>query len=274
MGNGYMKCTDPDNPNKYILLTEGDIKFYEDISGSPTLAAALTQINIYDIAAGGSITSEQRYRGDPDPPQVYVEPKRLRTFDYGGISMDQRIEINDPSVVHSPSTGKCQITVSGGLRAAQGTIVAAAPLAAYRTNTGDTSPAWKIPVSGVVEATAYGYVTNWYSDENSSETSNKYGLTYSLNIGIGTSAGANYWGAGASGSFSDGATHAVQAAVSGASGDYIHISASLSSNGALFSSAGEGYDFGPCFALLGVRCVAGNKILSDNDIFSAVVVGR
>lgn len=48
----------------------------------------------------------------------------------------------------------------------------------------------------------------------------------------------------------------------------------LSSNGALFSSAGEGYDFGPCFALLGVRCVAGNKILSDNDIFSAVVVGR
>lgn len=270
MGNGYMKCTDPVNPNKYILLTEGDIKFYEDISGSPTLAAALTQINIYDIAAGGSVTSEQRYRGDPDPPQVYVEPKRLRTFDYGGISIDQRIEIDDPAVIHSASTGKCQITVSGGLRAAQGSAVAVAPLSGYRTNTNDLSPTWAVPVSGIVQASVYGYVTNWFSDGDVK----KYGISYSLNVGIGTSAGANYWGAGASGSFSDGATHAVQATVSGASGDYLHISASIASNGVLFSSSGEKFDSDPRLVLLGARCVAGNKILSDNDIFSAVVVGR
>ena len=112
--SGYLKCTDPDNPNKYILLTEGDIRFYEDVGGVPTPAAALTQINIYDIASGGSLTPGQRYTGDPEPPQVYLEPKRLRTFDYGGLAMDQRIEIDAPTVVHSPSTGKCQITVNGG----------------------------------------------------------------------------------------------------------------------------------------------------------------
>lgn len=272
MGNGYMKCTDPNNPNKYILLTEGDIKFYEDISGSPTLAAALTQINIYDITAGGSITSEQRYRGDPDPPQVYVEPKRLRTFDYGGISMDQRIEINDPSVVHSPSTGKCQITVSGGLRAAQGSAMAVAPLSGYRTNTDDENPTWAVPASGLSAATVYGCITNWFVIHNDA---NNYGVSYSLNVGIGTSAGANYWGAGASGSFSDGQTHFVQASVSGAVGDYLHIAGHIASNGVAFSSGGgERFDVVPKMSMLGVRCVAGNKILSDNDIFSAVVVGR
>lgn len=269
--SGYLKCTDPDNPNKYILLTEGDIRFYEDVGGVPTPAAALTQINIYDIASGGSLTPGQRYTGDPEPPQVYLEPKRLRTFDYGGLAMDQRIEIDAPTVVHSPSTGKCQITVNGGLRAAAGSAVAVAPLSAYRTNTDELNPAWVVPVSGISGATVYGFITNWIA----SGDYNKYGIRYTLNVGIGaTSAGADYWGASASGSFSDGATHPIQASVSGTSGNYLHISATVASNGALFSSDGETFDCNQLIVLLGARCVAGSRILSSNDMFSAVIVGR
>lgn len=270
--SGYMKCTDPDNPNKYILLTEGDIRFYEDVGGVPTPAAALTQINIYDITSGGSLTPGQRYTGDPEPPQVYLEPKRLRTFDYGGLAMDQRIEIDAPTVVHSPSTGKCQITVNGGLRAAAGSAVAVAPLSAYRTNTDELNPAWVVPVSGISGATVYGIVSNWFW---TSGTYDNYGIRYTLNAGIGaTSAGADYWGAAGSGSFSDGATHFVQASVSGTSGNYLYISANIASNGVRFRSGGEQFDPDPRIDMLGARCLAGSRILSNNDVFSAVIVGR
>lgn len=270
--SGYLKCTDPNDPNKYILLSEGDISFYENIGGVPTLTTALTQINIYDIASGGSLIPGQRYRGTPDPPQVYIEPKKLRTFDYGGISMDQQIEIGDPTVSHSAATGKCQVSVSGGLRSVAGGVVAVAPLSGYRTNSDDDNPTWMVPVSGIAAATVYGYITNWMPG---GDDVSKYGISYSFSAGIGsTSAGADYWGAGASGSFSDGATHLIQTSVSGTAGNYLYIRGTIASNGALFSAAGEAFDAVQRIKLVGAHCVAGNKILSSDDVYSAVIVGR
>ena len=73
---GFLKCVDPDDPNKFLLIRDGEIVFYENINGVPTPVTPMTQIGLYDAAGGESFTPNERYK---EAPEVFVQPRSIRT---------------------------------------------------------------------------------------------------------------------------------------------------------------------------------------------------
>ena len=266
----FLKCVDPDDSNKFVLIREGDIVFYENIGGTPTPVTSITQIGLYDVAAGGSVTPNERYK---EAPEVFVQPRNIRTVDVNALGIDQTIEIDSP-VVTNLGSGKYQISVSGGLKGSAAGYTAVAPLEIYRTNSDDANPTWAVPVSGITEATVYGYVSGYFKVYGT-QSSSFYGLNYTFRAGIGVyQNGPDYWGTAATGSYNGAGRQQVIASVSGAAGNYLHIAGNLS-QGASISVSGFQVDrYTPLIKLLGTRCKSGGNVISGDAVFTAAVVGR
>ena len=253
-----------------MLIREGDITFFEDVNGMPTPITAITQVGLYDIESNENVIPNERYK---ETPEVFVQPRSIKTFEISGIDVDQSIEINTPTITPL-SAGKYQISVSGGLKTAAGGYTAVAPLEIYRTNSDDSNPTWAVPVKGITSATVYGYVSGRIKVYQSGNTS-FYGINYSVRTGIGTyQNSANYWGTVVSGNHRQTGRTQVIASVSGAVGNYLHIAATLASDGSSMSISGNEIDREPSFKLLGARCSGGGAAVSGNAVFTAVVVGR
>lgn len=264
----FLKCADPDDPNKFVLIQDGEIVFYENINGVPTPVTSLTQIGLYDVTAGESFTPSERYK---ETPEVFVQPRTIRTVDVNALGIDQSIEIDSPTVT-SLGSGKYQISVSGGLKGSAAGYTAVAPLEIYRTNSDDVNPTWAVPVSGITEATVCGYVMNFFAQ---SYMSNLYGISYTVRAGIGQyQSGPDYWGTAATGSHRKTGYTQVSASVSGNAGNYLHIAANLASDGSVVASSSNNVDMAPRFMLLGARCHGGGDAVTNSAVFTAVVVGR
>ena len=104
---GFLKCVDPDDPNKFLLIRDGEIVFYENINGVPTPVTPMTQIGLYDAAGGESFTPNERYK---EAPEVFVQPRSIRTVEINGAGIDQMIEIDAPEIT-GLSAGKYQINI-------------------------------------------------------------------------------------------------------------------------------------------------------------------
>ena len=267
---GFLKCVDPDDPNKFLLIRDGEIVFYENINGVPTPVTPMTQIGLYDAAGGESFTPNERYK---EAPEVFVQPRSIRTFEINGAGIDQMIEIDAPEITDL-SAGKYQINISGGLKGSSAGYTAVAPLGIYRTNSDESNPAWAVPVSGITEATVYGYVSGYFKIYGT-EYSSFYGLNYTFRVGIGEyQSGPDYWGTAATGSYNGAGRQQVIASVSGAAGNYLHIAGNLT-RGAGISVSGYQIDRAvPRLSLLGARCRGGGSSMFGDAIFTAVVVGR
>lgn len=260
---GFLKCVDQDDPNKFLLIRDGEIVFYENINGAPTPVTPMTQIGLYDVTAGNSLTPNERYK---EAPEIFVQPRSIRTADVNALGIDQAIEIDSPTIANLGS-GKYQISVSGGLKSAAGGYTAVAPLEIYRASGDDENPTWAVPVSGITAATVYGYLRGLFS--------NTYGITYTLRVGIGAyQSGPDYWGTASSGTYNGTGYTLITASVSGSAGNYLHISANLSSSGTTVVSFGSRFSYAPTFSLLGARCTGGGSVIEGNATFSVVVVGR
>lgn len=270
--SSFFKCVDPDDPNKFVLISEGDIIFYENINGSPTPVTSITQANLYDLEAGSTITLDERYL---EAPEVFVQPRNIRTFDINASGIDQSIEIDEPVVTALASgDGKYQVSVSGGLKGSSAGYTAVAPLEIYRTNSDDENPTWAVPVSGITGATVYAYASGYFKNYGSSY-STFYGINYTFRVGIGVyQSGPDYWGTATTGSYSGASRVQVIASASGNAGNYLHISGSLSA-GSTISVSGYHIDRDmPRFWLLGARCIGGGSAVENLAYFTAVVVGR
>lgn len=266
----FLKCADPDDPNKFVLIQDGEIVFYENINGVPTPVTSLTQIGLYDVTAGESFTPSERYK---EAPEVFTQPRTIRTVDVNALGIDQSIEIDSPTVT-SLDAGKYQIQISGGLKGSAAGYTAVAPQEIYRTNSDDANPTWAVPVSGITEATVYGYVSGYFK-VYTTEYSSFYGLNYTFRVGIGVyQSGPDYWGTASSGSYNGAGRQQVVASVSGNAGNYLHIAGNLS-RGSGISVSGYQIDRDvPRLTLLGARCKGGGSAVTNNAVFTAVVVGR
>lgn len=271
---GFLKCVDPDDQNKFLLIRNGEIVFYENVGGVPTPVTPMTQIGLYEAAEGQSLIPNERYK---EAPEVFVQPRSIRTVDVNALGIDQSIEIDAP-VVTSQGAGKYQISISGGLKGSGAGYTAVAPLEIYRTNGDDANPTWAVPVSGITEATVYGTVCGGIKARpNPNDYIHLYGINYTLRIGIGVyQAGPDYWGTAVSGNHRQTGATQVIASVNGAVGNYLHIAANLASDGAILNINGYSVDMDrACFALLGARCKGGGgSEISGSPVFAAVVVGR
>ncbi len=268
---GFLKCVDSDDPNKFLLIRDGEIVFYENINGEPTPVTPMTQIGLYEAAEGQSFTPNERYK---EAPEVFIRPRSIRTVDVNALGIDQAIEIDAP-VVTSQGAGRYQITISGGLKGSGAGYTAVAPLEIYRTNSDDANPTWAVPVSGITEATVYGYVSGRFAVRGA-DYSSFYGINYTFRVGIGKyRSGPDYWGTAAAGNYRSVSALRVSASVSGSAGNYLHIAASLASDGSSLSNvSGHDIDSSPSFRLLGARCRGGGDIEAGGATFAAVVVGR
>lgn len=263
---GFLKCVDPDDQNKFLLIRTGEIVFYENVGGVPTPVTPMTQIGLYEAAEGQSLIPNERYK---EAPEVFVQPRSIRTVDVNALGIDQSIEIDAP-VVTSQGAGKYQISISGGLKGADSGYTAVAPLEIYRTNTDNNNPTWAVPVNGITEAVVYAYVMNCFRNSHY----DGYGINYTLRAGIGVyQAGPDYWGAMVSGNHRKIGYTQISASVSGNAGNYLHITGAIASDGLVFQS-GETVDIEPRLMLLGVRCRGGGSSISGSPSFAAVVVGR
>lgn len=273
----FLKCVDPDAPNKFVLIRDGDIVFYEDINGNPTPVTSITQVNSYNVESGTAFTLPERYRVAPD---VYVMPQQIRTFDAGGVFMDQELDIANPSITAGAASGQYAITITGGLKSSGSSYMAVAPTGAYRSNEENGNPTWAVPVAGIKEAVVYARISGYWATirSSSSQSAYGYGMHYTFRAGIGEyQAGPDYWGANVTGDFTDTSTHIISCSVSGNAGNYLHIAANLSSNSTHVTSAEllDLYeDDAPVMWLLGARCRGGGDWISDNTVFTAVCVGR
>ncbi len=268
---GWFKCADPDDANKFLLIRDGDIVFYENVNGSPTPVTPITQISLHNVTSGGSVTPSARYA---ETPEVFVQPRSIRTFDIDASAMDQTIEIDSPTVTALSNEGQYKISVSGGLTASSG-YTAVAPLETYRTNDDDENPTWAVPVAGITAATVYGYAMGFFQVSGSS-SSTFYAASYTFRAGIGGyQSGADYWGTSATGSCSGSTRVQVAASVSGSAGNYLHIAASFSKGSAISSPSGYYRGYGsPTLRLFGARCKGGGEADDGSPAFTAVVVGR
>ena len=266
----FLKCVDPDDPNKFVLIQDGDIIFYENINGTPTPITSITQVGLYDVTAGENFTPEGRYK---ETPEVFIHPRTIRTIDVNALGIDQNIEIDSPTVT-SLDAGKYQIQITGGLKGSAAGYTAVAPLEIYRTNSDDANPTWAVPVSGITEATVYGYVSGYFKIFGT-EYSSFYGLNYTFRVGIGVyQSGPDYWGTAATGSYNGAGRQQVIASVSGDEGNYLHIAGNLS-RGSGISVSGYQIDRDvPRLTLLGARCKGGGDAVTSDAVFTAVVVGR
>lgn len=264
----FLKCVDPDDPNKFVLIQDGEIVFYENINSAPTPVTSLTQIGLYDVTAGESFTPSERYK---EAPEVFVQPRSIRTVDVNALGIDQSIEIYNLTTT-SLGSGRYQISVSGGLKGSAAGYTAVAPLEIYRTNSDDANPTWAVPVSGITEAMVYGYVMNLFAEAYGATL---YGISYTFRVGIGQyQSGPDYWGASVTGSHRKVGYTQVSASVSGAAGNYLHIAANLASDGSVVASNSNNVDMAPRFMLLGARCKGGGSAETSNAVFTTVVVGR
>ena len=264
---GFLKCVDQDDPNKFLLIRDGEIVFYENINGAPTPVTPMTQIGLYEAAAGQSFTPNERYK---EAPEVFVQPRSIRTVDVNALGIDQSIEIDAPAVT-SQGAGKYRITISGGLKGSGAGYTAVAPLEIYRTNGDDSNPTWAVPVSGITEATVYAYVMNHF---RASHYLHGYGINYTLRIGIGVSQiGPDYWGETVFGNHKKIGYTQISASVSGNAGNYLHITGAIASDGVIFINREE-VDLVPRLMLLGARCRGGGAANAGTPVFAAIVAGR
>ena len=267
---GFLKCADPDDANKFVLVRDGDIVFYENINGAPTPVTSITQVNSYNLESGVAFTPPERYRSAPD---VYVMPRQIRTFNAGAVSMDQELDIETPIVAAGAASGQYTVTINGGLKCGGTGYAAVAPMGVYRSNEDNMNPTWAVPVSGVKEAVVYARVSGFCTSSPYG-----YGLHYIFRAGIGEyQAGPDYWGTNVTGDFADLSTHIISCSVSGNAGNYLHIAANLSSNGTHVTSRellDMHEDNAPVMWILGARCRGGDDLISDGTVFTAVIVGR
>lgn len=275
----YLKCVDPDNANKFVVISDGDIGFYEDVGDSPVLATAITQAGLYTITNGVALNPAERYTTKFGNPQVFLVPQRIKTFVHDGAAINQEININTPSLSVSAS-GVATISVSGGLRGANGNGgVIVVPKNYHRTNSDINTLMWSIPVGGVSTAIVYACVMNWGTkiiptETNYDDESWLTGVDYSLQVGIGGAAGASCYGETVSGAKNDTGVRFISASVSGTAGTHVHVVATARGNNTLLSSALRGSLFRKeLISLLGISCLPGGDLFGSNS-YTALVVGR
>lgn len=103
----YLKCTDPNNEDNYLVMENGKIGIWKKYDGESRLITPLTQLVTMQIIEGSPATLVGRYEAEPS---VFISPKDITVFDGGANSVDQRIEISQPLV---ESLGDGQYSVSG-----------------------------------------------------------------------------------------------------------------------------------------------------------------
>ncbi|EXG78370.1 hypothetical protein [Cloacibacillus evryensis] len=305
---GYLKCVSPDSPNKYVVISEGDIGFYEDVNGSPKLATAITQLGLYSVTNGGTVRTEERFVTKYGMPQVFVSPRSVNIFNVNGIELDQEINIKSP-VVAVDDAGRATFGVSGGLtKKTTGNGSLLVPRIEQRIwhdhndffddfTSGEGyhdyverfSAEWAVPVisakSAVACARVYGNAmrtrlnpqqpTGWEYCTSS--------WNYSLRVGIGNGAGVFSWGTATTGVKPNNADPLlISASVSGSqSGSHVHVKVECSAsqmnvitNSASFYSQWFGGN-NPMIPLY-VNCLPdeGDISASSSGGFTALVVGR
>lgn len=106
-------CRDPDNPNNFIIFTEGRADIYRDVNGAARLFSPLQQIHVSTIKADGSANPlSGRY---DSAPALFIAPSSLKTYDGECRYINQSAEVGDV-FVNSQGDGKYGGGVSGGTK--------------------------------------------------------------------------------------------------------------------------------------------------------------
>lgn len=275
--NGYLRAVDESNRNKGVLIADGDIVFYEDINGVSTPVTAITQMDLYTIKSGVPLTPPNRYKSTDGGPQVFTQPKRVKTFASAAVYADQKIDITTPTVSATGNSGEYQISISGGLKTqeASGVMI---PLTASIRGRGysDAAQTWVFSAPNISAAEVWGSCKGFVLNAYVGNSKYRYtGCTFYLRVGVGaSSSGPDVWGGYNTVSFADAATHDIGASISGVSGNYLFVQVSVASYSSFEGVAkwpvGDGIDL----VLLGARVNVTSNILSDNADYDCVVCGR
>lgn len=297
---GYLKCIDPDNVNKYVVISEGDIGFYEDVDGVPKLATAVTQLGLYNVTNGGSVVTDERFVTKYGMPQVFVSPNSVNVFNVNGVGLDQELNIQSPAV-SVDGAGRASFSVSGGLtKKTTGSGSLLVPSSGQRiwysydgdkntpiTNGEDYvekfAAEWAIPAINAKSASACARVWGNAIRCSSAWQYCSSSWEYSLAVGIGNGASAFYWGTPTSGiKPNDTEPMLVSAAVNGAqSGSHIHVKVECEASTSNVSTSipisyGQQWAIGnnPMLPLY-VNCLPDDgSISAAGSGFTALVMGR
>lgn len=280
----YLKCTDPNNEDNYLVMENGKIGIWKKYDGESRLITPLTQLATMQIIEGSPATLVGRYEAEPS---VFVSPKDITVFDGGANSVDQRIEITQPTVA---ALGDGQYSVSGHKCEVVGTALTSkflpldfsykfVPSITSDTNTSGTNMTWgpvfvpniqsaSIGVSVVfVMLKEYTYYESTYFK---SQTSFKVGVSA-------TKGGAITWGTATVYTCHDGRMFTLFASVN-AAGNYLWLNiqaASLSSTFIASNNMPSPFYFGlESYQFLGGQITTGDAPLVQDGAFDCVVCGR
>lgn len=259
----FLKCAADGAPNDCVVITDGDIRFYDEVNGEPKLSTAITQLGLYSVENGGTVVTNERFVTRYGMPQVFLAPSSLKTFAIEGVELDQGVYIESPSVTVDDA-GRASFGAKGGLVGYPNDDGCGSVLVPrldqrvlYEYN--DYTKDWYDTIPGILNsyywdyAGYYDYVERYYAEwtlpvfsaksasvcasvvGNALRTRKNYqppqgweacaaSWDYSLRIGIGGSLEASIWGDAVTGiKPNDDVPIFVSAYVAGGSGTHVHI---------------------------------------------------
>lgn len=279
----FLKCAAEGTPNDCVVITDGDIRFYDDVNGEPKLSTAITQLGLYGVAHGETVVTNERFVTKYGSPQVFVAPNSLQTFAIEGIELNQGIYIESPNVTVDDA-GRASFDISGGLIGSSRNDSGAALVprldqrVLYEYN--DIIKDWYNTIPGIENsywwdyADYYDYVERYYAEwilpvfsaksasvcacvcGNATRTRKTYqpargwevcssSWNYSLKVGIGGSTEASIWGETVTGiKPKDDAPIFVTAQVTGGNGTHVHISVECEASTENVTPSSSGYGQG------------------------------
>lgn len=280
----YLKCTDPNNEDNYLVMENGKIGIWKKYDGESRLITPLTQLATMQIIKGSPATLVGRYEAEPS---VFISPKDITVFDGGANNIDQRIEITQPTVA---ALGDGQYSVSGHKCEVVGTALTSKFLPldfSYKfippyisaTNTSGTNMTWGPVFVPNIQSASIGvsvvfvmlkqyahYEYNYFK----SQTSFKVGVSA-------TQGGAITWGTATVYTCHDGRMFTLFASVN-AAGNYLWLNiqaASLSSTFISSNNLPSPFYFGlESYQFLGGQITTGDAPLVQDGAFDCVVCGR
>lgn len=252
----FLKCSDVDNGNNAIVISDGEINIYKDINGTPTLFTPLSMITNNAVTVSSSATSTTSLGTYKYSPEVFVFPQKMQTYNANYINAIQEISISQPSISLG-TDGKATISnLSASLYTKAGwyDVFVTQEFGALSDWGGTTTYN-----AGPFYVPNITYANYTYSVQTS------VGYTVTCYVGISSTTSSSIsWGAVASSSGSAQANNYITPAVS-ASGNYIWLQAISNTNH---------YDY--AFVAMGGRVYSngGVAINSDSAILNLVEVGR
>jgi len=89
-----VRCTDPNNVNNFIVLSQGKIGIYKDVAGAARLFTPLKKLGSGTVQSGQT----QELPGYWEDLSVFLFPSKVKTFDGQAQGISQKIVITDPSL--------------------------------------------------------------------------------------------------------------------------------------------------------------------------------